>query len=115
MINKLKNIREVNQEAPRKMFVMTIKNSITGETLYEEESEAGILCTIERSKKIVGSSIEAIHQVLFWGDILLQGHALIMLRDKFKDNIEGYIAEIKKRGIQVDTDAIERSLKRSVQ
>lgn len=113
-MNKIKDIREINPGMQR-LFEVTIKDAETDEVLYQETSGAGVVCTMESVKPIVACEVGGVHQILGWGNILVQGHAIMMLRDNMIKNMDSYIDEAEKAGmIFSDKEGFKRFLRRKI-
>lgn len=115
MINKIKNKHEYRNQPFEKMenIEVTIKNKDTGEILYQNDSKAGIVITVEEIlgweaiKYADGSlkdlEIEGVQQHLFWGNKVHVAHAFarlqISIREFFKEHsiMESMLQYIKER------------------
>ncbi len=79
MINKIKNIDEMKLKINKKQFRITIENLETGEIVYQNESYAGIVTTMENKpifqKEMINGQEEltcqANMQKLAWGSPIL--------------------------------------------
>lgn len=113
MINKIYKIVDVRPGVQRKMEVQ-IRDVESGEILYQNISEAGVLCTMEKVLPIVAGEVEGTHQILLWGNMLVQGHCILMLRQNMSRSMDDYIAEAEKHGVFF-SDEYKTAVKRKSQ
>lgn len=101
MINKIRNKHEYRNQPFSQMenIEVTIRNKDNGEILYQNDSKAGIVITVEEIlgweaiKNPDGSlkdlEIEGVQQHLFWGNRVHVAHAFarlqVSLREFFKE------------------------------
>lgn len=97
-INKIGSEMKVEVGRPQKKYQVILKDTETGETLYQWDSFAGIVCNVEEVKSF-GADMEGNHQVLGWGHPMAQFYALDQLKRWFKNNGEAFIDTVIKSGV----------------
>lgn len=100
-INKLKNINKMELKADRPRYLVTIKDLDKNEILYQVESFAGVVSTMETTPDIVRETnskgqddiaVIAVAQKVAWGHPMM---ALWCL-DQLKEAIRPRLAEIRE-------------------
>ncbi len=111
MINKIKNKAEIKAGVPQKSYRVKVTDEETGETLYDNKSRGGVLCTMEQIFKMTGKGIEGNHQTVGWGHIFTQLYG----RDRISEFIEAktpeMIEEMEKQGVVID-DRIKKIIEK---
>jgi len=83
---------------PQKKYRITLEDTETGEILYQNESFAGMGCSVERVDSF-GAEITGQHQVFGWGHPMAQWYALDQQQKWFKDNGEKFIENLEANGV----------------
>jgi len=99
-INKIKPNLDITLGEEQCPYEVIIKNKKTGEIVYQDESKAGFICTVEDAKiNKVNYEIDGLHQLCSWGNILIGWYALDQANKFFHTNKYKLMEEIKKLGI----------------
>jgi len=83
---------------PQKNFQIRVMDKKTGEIMYQDESFAGVICTVEEVKSF-GAEMEGTHQVIAWGHPMAQFYAVDQLKKWFLENGEVFIDTLIKNGV----------------
>lgn len=97
MINRIPSEPEIRQE-PQRAYELTLKDTDTGEILYQATGYGGVLCFLEDLKEY-GLEVEGNHQVAFWGNPMVQAHCMEMLKQESRELFPKLIDELKRRGL----------------
>ncbi|MCH7541860.1 hypothetical protein IH981_03775, partial [Patescibacteria group bacterium] len=92
----------------------TIIDKEAGEILYQNDSYAGILCTVEQVKNF-GDEMEGQHQVAGWGHPMAQFYAIDQLKKWFQENSDEFIDTLVANGvISGDIERFKKMIKKDL-
>lgn len=110
-INKIENIMKVETGKPQLKYEVTIKDLKTGEILYQNDSFAGMACTVEKVTGF-GAVMEGQHQVVAWGHPMAEWYALDQMTQWFKNNADKFVDTLVANGVlSGDTEMLKRMFK----
>ena len=114
-INKIKDIKKIEKrKTGQEGIEITIKNSETGEIVYQNESLFGLLYSSELIMNI-GLEVEDRHQILAWGNVAMWPYAVMMLKEKFKESKDIFFKSIDELEIpQNEKDLIKKYFEKLV-
>ena len=102
-VNKVANKKTV-EKGPQKIYEVTIKDTKTKEIIYRHKGYGGMTCSIEKVTKFGGGNIKGVHQVLGWGNPMLQFYCYERIKEFLQENGEGLVDAFMKSGILVGGD-----------
>jgi hypothetical protein len=105
MLNKIKNkidIRKTEDGEGQDAYIVRITNKTTGEVVYENESKAGLLATLETGK-IEKDEVSGQHQIAGWGNLMYQAHLSLMAKRYFKNHAKDLVKALKDSGALIST------------
>lgn len=112
MINKIENTMRIEVGRPQKKYEITVKDTETGEILYQNESFAGMSCTVEKVTSF-GATMEGQHQVISWGHPMAAWYALDQMQIWFRENYDKFIDTLAANGvISGDIDVLKKAFRK---
>ena len=101
---------EVGQ--PQKKYSVTVRDEVTGEILYQDESFGGALCQVEQVTKY-GMDIEGVHQVACWGHPAVEFYAIDQMKQWLNENFLNLFETMVANGfIKGNVEAIRNMFKK---
>ena len=95
------------------VFCQIIEGKIPSNIMYQDESFAGVICTVEEVTKF-GADMEGVHQVIAWGHPMAQFYAVDQVKQWFQENGETFIENLVKNGvIKGDTEWLKNIFKKT--
>lgn len=79
-INQIPTEITVEHE-PQKIYEVVVTDTSNGKILYQHKGYGGMACTVEKIKSFGGGNIEGVHQVLGWGNPLIQFYAYERIKE----------------------------------
>lgn len=95
-INRIKNRAEF--EVGERTYELTIKDLNTDQVIYQEISHGGLICSVEQVDAIKGGEIDGVHQIVGWGNLMMQFYASDQILRWFKENLPGMVKEFQRVG-----------------
>lgn len=97
---------------PQLKYQIRVMDKATGEIIYQDDTHAGVLCTVEKVSKF-GVEMEGTHQVMAWGHPIAEFYALDQLKKWFQKNADTFVDTLEQNGlVSGNTQALKDMLKK---